>query len=50
LALDIFTRPLKAIYEWVRRYERTENENFAALDDVLDELEQKEKPNDRKRG
>jgi hypothetical protein len=49
LALDIFTRPLKAIYEWVSHYERTWNENLAALDDVLDEPKQKEKPNDRKR-
>jgi DNA-binding transcriptional ArsR family regulator len=42
-------RPLKTIYEWVSRYERTWNEKFAALDDVLDELKQKEKPNARKR-
>ena len=42
-------RPLKTIYEWVSRYERTWNEKFAALDDVLDDLKQKEKPNARKR-
>jgi DNA-binding transcriptional ArsR family regulator len=42
-------RPLKAIYDWVSRYERTWNERFNALDDVLDDLKQQEKRNARKR-
>lgn len=31
-------RPLKPIYDWVRSYQRTWNERFDALDDVLDQL------------
>lgn len=29
---------LKPIYDWVKTYEQTWNERFAALDDLLDEL------------
>lgn len=36
-------RPLKPIHEWVRRYERSWNERFEALDELLDELKGKEK-------
>jgi DNA-binding transcriptional ArsR family regulator len=35
-------RPLEAMYDWVRRYERTWNERFVALDEVLNELKRKE--------
>lgn len=35
-------RPLKPIHDWVRRFERTWNERFEALDEVLDELKRKE--------
>ena len=42
-------RPLRAIHEWVKRYERTWNERFDLLDDVLDELNREEKKNVRKR-
>lgn len=30
--------PLKPIHDWIRNYERTWNERFDALDDLLDEL------------
>lgn len=35
-------RPLKPIYDWVKSYERTWNERFDALDDVLDELKRED--------
>jgi len=35
-------RPLKPIHDWVRRFERTWNERFETLDEVLDELKRKE--------
>jgi len=31
-------RPLESIHEWVKRYERSWNERFDALDGVLEEL------------
>jgi DNA-binding transcriptional ArsR family regulator len=33
---------LKPIHDWVKTYERTWNERFAALDDLLDELNRTE--------
>src|SRR5688572_29278383 len=35
-------RALKPIHDWVKSYERTWTERFAALDDVLEDLEQEE--------
>jgi DNA-binding transcriptional ArsR family regulator len=35
-------RALKPIHDWVKDYERTWSERFEALDDVLDDLKQKE--------
>jgi DNA-binding transcriptional ArsR family regulator len=35
-------RPLKPIHEWVKSYERTWNERFDRLDEVLHELKEKE--------
>ena len=35
-------RPLKSIHDWVKDYERSWNERFDALDEVLEELEEKE--------
>ena len=35
-------RSLRPIHEWVRRYERTWNARFDAMDDVLEELKDKE--------
>ena len=35
-------RPLKSIHDWVRDYERSWNERFDALDEVLEELKEKE--------
>jgi DNA-binding transcriptional ArsR family regulator len=35
-------RPLKPIHEWVKKYERSWNERFEALDDVLDELKRED--------
>jgi DNA-binding transcriptional ArsR family regulator len=34
--------PLKPIHDWVKNYERTWNERFDALDDVLDELKRED--------
>jgi len=36
-------QPLKEIHDWVKQYERTWNERFDALDEVLDELKREEK-------
>jgi DNA-binding transcriptional ArsR family regulator len=35
-------RPLKPIYDWVRKYERAWGERFEALDEVLEELKREE--------
>jgi DNA-binding transcriptional ArsR family regulator len=35
-------RPLKPILDWVKHYERSWNERFESLDDVLDELKREE--------
>jgi DNA-binding transcriptional ArsR family regulator len=35
-------RPLKSIHDWIKDYERTWNERFEALDEVLEDLKQKE--------
>src|SRR5687767_16001814 len=35
-------RPLKSIHDWVKSYQRTWNERFDALDDVVDELKREE--------
>ena len=35
-------QPLKPIHDWVKEFERTWNERFEALDDVLEELKRKE--------
>ncbi len=35
-------RPLKPVHDWVKQYERTWNERFEALDDVLEELRGRE--------
>jgi DNA-binding transcriptional ArsR family regulator len=35
-------RALKPIHDWVKDYERTWSERFEALDDVLEDLKQKE--------
>jgi DNA-binding transcriptional ArsR family regulator len=34
--------PLKPIHDWVKNYERTWNERFDAMDDVLDELKRED--------
>src|SRR6267143_5379733 len=34
-------RSLKPIHDWVKTYERSWNERFAALDEVLEELKEK---------
>jgi DNA-binding transcriptional ArsR family regulator len=36
-------RRLKPIHDWIRNYERTWNERFEALEDVLKDLKRKEK-------
>ena len=36
---------LKPIYDWVKTFERTWNERFDALDELLDELKRKEEGN-----
>ena len=35
-------RPLKPIHDWVKRYERSWNERFEALDELLDQLKGEE--------
>ncbi|MBK8431740.1 MAG: winged helix-turn-helix transcriptional regulator [Chloroflexi bacterium] len=37
---------LKPIYNWVKNYEQTWSERFQALDDLLEELKDKENDND----
>jgi len=37
--------PLKPIHDWVKNYERTWNERFDAMDDLLDELKGEEQGN-----
>ena len=37
---------LKPIHDWVKDYERTWSQRLAALDDVLDELKEKEERDD----
>ena len=37
---------LKPIYDWVSTYERTWNERFEALDELLEELKDKEQDHD----
>ena len=39
-------RPLKPIHDWLKAYERTWNEAFEALDDVLEDLKEKERGDD----
>lgn len=42
-------QPLRAIYEWVKQYERMWEERFEALDEVLDELKREETRHDQRR-
>jgi DNA-binding transcriptional ArsR family regulator len=42
-------RPLKAIHDWVKDYERMWNDRFDPLDDVLEDLKRKEIRHGRKR-
>ncbi len=37
---------LKPIHDWIKNYERTWNERFDALDDVLEELQERERGDD----
>jgi len=37
--------PLKPIHDWVKNYERTWNERFDVMDDLLDELKGEEQGN-----
>ena len=41
----INAEPLKPIHDWVKTYERTWNERFNALDDLLDELNEEDEGN-----
>jgi len=36
-------KPLKPIHEWVRKFEKTWNDRFEAMDEVLEELKREEK-------
>jgi DNA-binding transcriptional ArsR family regulator len=36
-------RSLKPIHDWIKSYERTWNERFDAMDELLDDLKRKEK-------
>jgi hypothetical protein len=37
--------PLRSIHDWVKNYERTWNERFNVLDELLDELKAEEQGN-----
>jgi DNA-binding transcriptional ArsR family regulator len=39
--------PLKPIHDWVANFERTWEERFEALDDLLEELKEQEQEDDR---
>lgn len=39
-------QPLKPIHDWVKNYERSWTERFEALDEVLEELKEKEQGDD----
>ena len=39
--------PLKPIHDWVANFERTWEERFEALDDLLEDLKEKEQEDDR---
>jgi DNA-binding transcriptional ArsR family regulator len=39
-------RPLKPIHDWVANFERTWEERFEALDDLLEDLKEKEQEDD----
>ncbi len=39
-------QPLKPIHDWVRNFERTWSERFEALDELLDEMKDKENADD----
>ncbi|HSF14634.1 MAG TPA: metalloregulator ArsR/SmtB family transcription factor [Vicinamibacteria bacterium] len=41
-------RSLKPIHDWVKKFERSWEERFEALDEVLEELKTKEKRDDGK--
>jgi DNA-binding transcriptional ArsR family regulator len=41
--------PLRALHDWLERYRKVWDVRFEALDELLEELEQKEKSDDRKR-
>jgi DNA-binding transcriptional ArsR family regulator len=43
------SRPLKPMHDWLKKYERTWNERFEALDEVLDELKGRERGDGGKR-
>ena len=40
-------RPLKPIHDWVVAFERTWNERFEALDELLDEMKEEERDGDK---
>src|SRR6478609_4276252 len=40
-------RALKPIHDWVKEYEQTWSDRFELMDDVLEELKQKEERDDR---
>ena len=42
-------QPLKPIHDWVKNYERTWNERFEALDELLEQLKGKEEGKDGNR-
>jgi DNA-binding transcriptional ArsR family regulator len=41
------SHPLKSIHDWLKPYEETWNEQFEALDEVLEDLKAKENEDDR---
>jgi DNA-binding transcriptional ArsR family regulator len=46
---ELRAKPLRAMHQWLERYRRLWDERFQQLDELLIELEEKEKTDERKR-
>jgi DNA-binding transcriptional ArsR family regulator len=46
---ELRAKPLRAMHQWLERYRRVWDERFQQLDELLIELEEKEKTDERKR-
>lgn len=46
---ELRAKPLRAMYQWLERYRRVWDERFQQLDELLVELEEKERTDERRR-